>query len=119
MTGRQARLPLPRFLVLSRPENVPHKLTRQDIAGSFARFIASVVVVVSTWSCLTLLGIKPIGKPPIAALVAALVFVLGWAIFGLRQDLRGKRGVGWPGALVTAVASTTASLVASALAGGH
>jgi hypothetical protein len=107
------------LLVLSREEHVPHKLTRQDIARSFARFIASVIVVVITWSCLTLLGIKPIGKPPIVALVAALVFVLGWAIFGLRQDLKGERGIGWPGAFVTAAAATTASLVASALAGGH
>jgi hypothetical protein len=61
---------------------VPHKLTRQDIASSFARFLVSVIVVVAIWSCLTLLGIKPIGKPPIAALVAALVLVVGWAIFG-------------------------------------
>jgi len=98
---------------------VPHKLIRQDIAGSFARFIGSVIVVAITWSCLTLLGIKPIGKPPIGALVGALVFVAGWAIFGLRQNLKGKRGIGWPGALVTAVAATTASLVASALIGSH
>jgi hypothetical protein len=119
MTRRRARLPLLRFRVLSRQEHVPHKLTRQDIAGSFARFLASVIVVVTIWSCLTLLGIKPIGKPAIAALVAALVFVLGWAIFGLRQELKGERGIGWPGALVTAVAATSASFVASALAGGH
>src|SRR3982074_230370 len=100
-------------------EHLPHKLTRRYIARSFAGFIASVIVVVIIWSCLTLLGIKPIGKPPIAALVATLVLVVGWAIFGLRQDLKGERGIGWPGALVTAVAATTASLVASALAGGH
>jgi hypothetical protein len=119
MTRRLGRWLLPRSLVPSREEHVPHKLTGEDVAGSLARFLASVILVVAIWSGLTLLGIKPIGKPPIVALVTALVFALGWAIFGLRQDLMGKRGIGWPGALVTAVAATTASLVASALAGGH
>jgi hypothetical protein len=119
MTRRLGRWLLPRSLVPSREEHVPHKLTREDVAGSLARFLASVILVVAIWSGLTLFGIKLIGKPPIVALVTALVFVLGWAIFGLRQDLRGKRGIGWPAALVTAVAATTASVVASALAGGH
>jgi hypothetical protein len=94
---------------------VPHKLTRQDLAGSSARFLASAILVVAVWSGLTLLGIKPIGKSPVAALVAALVFVVGVAVFGLRQDLKGKPGIGWLGAIITGATVVSASILASAL----
>ena len=96
---------------------MPHKLTRQNVAGSLAGFLASVIVVVAIWSCLTLLGIKPIGKPPIAALAMALVFVVGMSVFGLRQDLKGKTGIGWLGATITGAAAVSASILASAPSG--
>jgi hypothetical protein len=118
MTRRLGRWLFPRSLVSSREEPVPHKLTREDVAGSLARFLASVILVVAIWSGLTFLGIKPIGKSPTAALVVALVFVVGMAIFGLRQELKGKIGIGWLGATITGAAVVSASVIASAL-GGH
>ena len=91
MTRRLGRLLLPLSLVWRREERVPHKLTRKDIEAGLVRFLASVIVVVAIWSGLTLLGIKPIGKSPSAALALAFVFVVGMSIFGLRQELKGKR----------------------------
>jgi hypothetical protein len=48
MTSRIGRWLLPRPLVSSREEHVPHGLTGQDIAGSLARFLASVEVALRT-----------------------------------------------------------------------
>ncbi len=118
MTRRLGRWLLPRSLVSSREEHVAHKLTREDVAGSLARFLASSILVVAIWSGLTLLGIKPIGKSPSAALAVALVFVVGMSIFSLRQELRGKAGIGWLGATITSTAVVTASILTSSL-GGH
>ena len=117
MTRRLGRLVLPISLVSSREERVPHKLTRNDIEAGLVRFLASVIVVVAIWSGLTLLGIKPIGKSPSAALAVALVFVFGMSIFGLRQELKGKTGIGWLGATITGAAIVSASIIASALSG--
>jgi hypothetical protein len=103
--------------VSRREAHLPRELTRQDIAGSFARFLASVIVVVAIWSGLGLLGFKPVGKPRIAALVFGLVWVTGMAIFGLRQDLKGKTGIGWLGATITSAIAVSASILASALSG--
>ncbi len=96
---------------------MPPKLTREEVAGSLARFLASVILVVAIWSGLTLLGIKPVGKSPGAALAVALVFVVGMSIFSLRQELKGKTGIGWLGATITGTAVVSASILASALAG--
>lgn len=115
MTRRLGRLLLPLSLVWRREERVPHKLTRKDIEAGLVRFLASVIVVVAIWSGLTLLGIKPVGKWPSAALALALVFVVGMSIFGLRQELKGKIGIGWLGATITGAAGVSASIIASAL----
>ncbi len=96
MTRRLGRWFLPRSLVSSREEQVPHKLTGEDVPGILARFLASVTLVVAIWPGLTFLGIKPIGKSPSAALTMALVFVVGMSIFSLRHELKGKTGIGWP-----------------------
>jgi hypothetical protein len=77
-----------------------------------------VILVIAIWSSLTLLGIKPIGKSPSAALAVALVFVVGMSIFGLRQELKGKTGIGWLGATITGAALVTTLIIASAL-GDH
>ena len=108
---------LPLSLVWRREERVPHKLTRKDIEAGLVRFLASVIVVVAIWSGLTLLGIKPIGKSPSAALALAFVFVVGMSIFGLRQELKGKIGIGWLGATIMGAALVSASIIASALTG--
>ena len=108
---------LPRFL-WSREALIPHKLTRRELVRRLIEFLLAEILVVILWSVLRLLGIQP-GRAPIAALAWSLVFVAGMFVFGLRQNLKGQRGIGWPGALVTAVAASLASLVASALIGGH
>ena len=96
---------------------MPHKLTRRELMSRLVQFLLAEILVLILWAGLRLLGIQPIGRPPIAGLVWTLVLVAGLAIFGLRQNLKGERGIGWAGAVVTAVAATTASYAASALAG--
>jgi hypothetical protein len=100
---------------ISTPEET--KMTRNDVEAGLVRFLASVIVVVAIWSGLTLLGIKPIGKSPSAALVGALVSVVGMSIFGLRQELQGRSGIGWLGATITGAAVVSASIIVSALSG--
>ncbi|TMF15530.1 MAG: hypothetical protein E6I37_00980 [Chloroflexi bacterium] len=64
-----------------------------------------------------LLGDQANWKPPIAALIMALVLVAGTTIFGIRQDAKGMTGIGWLGALLTAVTAVLALFVAIALNG--
>ena len=117
MTRPLNRSVLHRSVVPSREEHMPHKLTRRELMSRLVQFLLAEILVLILWAGLRFLGIQPIGRPPIAGLVWTLVLVAGLAIFGLRQNLKGERGIGWAGALVTAVAATTASYVASALAG--
>lgn len=98
---------------------MPHKLKQGKAVSNLVQFLIAEFLVVLVWLGVKSLGIKPIGRPPVAWLVWSLVFVAGLTYFGVRQDRKGERGVGVAGALVTAVAATSASLVASALSGGH
>lgn len=95
---------------------MPHKLTRREFVSRLVQFLLAEILVLILWSGLRFLGIE---RRPIAALVWTLVLVAGLAIFGLRQSLKGERGIGWSGALVTGAAASTASLVASALLSAH
>lgn len=102
-----------------REQNVPHQLSGEEFVGRLVQFALAEILVVAIWSFTRLLGIQPIGRPPIAALVWGLAMVAGMAVFGLRQNLRGQRGIGWPGAFVSALAATTASLFATVLSAGR
>jgi hypothetical protein len=119
MNRRAPWVPLRRFLAATTRSGVPHKLSREEFVGCLLQLALAEVLVVAIWSFTRVLGIQPLGRPPIAALVWGLVMVAGMTIFGLRQNLKGERGIGWPGAFVSAVAATTASLFATVLSGGH
>ena len=119
MKRRPSWVPLPRLLVSGQDEHVPHRLTRREGVGYFVRFLLAELLVVVAWSSLRLVGMQPIGKPPIAVLVWSLVVVAGIAIFGLHQELKGRRGIGWLGAILTGTAATSASLIAGALSAGR
>jgi hypothetical protein len=93
----------------------PRKLTRGDVKKTGLRLLVGLVVVVGLWAGAILLGDRPIGKSPIAWLVYALAMTVCLAVFQLNQELKGKRGIGWQGALFTGVVTTTALYLAAAL----
>ena len=90
---------------------VPHTLTRKELLQTLLSLIGGAVIVASL-----MLVFKPPDKPFIPTLLFVLVFGAGLTIFGLLQNLRGQRGVGWLGALVTAFAATSTYYLAIVLA---
>ncbi len=93
----------------------PRKLTRADIKKAGVRLLVGLVAIVALWALATRLGFGWIGRSPIAGLVYVLVMAVWLAVFQLRQELKGKRGIGWQGALFTGVVTTTAFYLVPAL----
>jgi hypothetical protein len=78
-----------------------------------------MILVFALWSIDRYLGFYSAGRPATAVLVQTLVLVAGMNVFGLQRNLKGQRGIGWVGALVTGTAATTASLIATVLSSSH
>ncbi len=93
----------------------PRKLTRADIKKAWVQLLVGLVAIVALWALATRLRFGWIGRSPIAGLVHVLVIAVCLAVFQLRQELKGKRGIGWQGALFTGVVTTTAFWLVPAL----
>jgi hypothetical protein len=77
--------------------------------------LVAAIAVLALWSSAMLIGLRPIGKSPLAWLAYALVMSECIAIFGHRRELQGRRGIGWQGALIAAILSVTVLYVVTAL----
>src|SRR5579864_1187160 len=114
---RKRSWPFRRFLIAVSGSHapVPHPLTGQEALRSVFVILAAEILVLILWFSGRFLGMDPTGRPSFAFLAWVVVLVAGMGIFGLRQSLRGQRGIGWQGALVSGVAAATASLIVAAL----
>ncbi len=110
---RKRSWPFRRFLIAVSGSHapVPHRLTGQEALRTVVMILAAEILVLILWSSGRFVGMDPTSKPSFAFLARAVVLVAGMGIFGLRQSLKGQRGIGWQGALVSGVAAATASLI--------
>lgn len=79
-----------------------HKLTRQELIVRMTQLVLSELLVVVIWC-----SIYAAWNQGSTAAPRRLGMDSRMQVFGLLRNLQGRRGIGWPGALVTGAAAST------------